>query len=138
MFGFSYKISPLTIFKAYAKIMLERSQTNMNDYLVEYKILAKFIDDLIAKKYPHQPAAELESIRSQSIRQLDDEITNSLLGGLTESQVAEFNALLDNQATTTDNYQDFFRKNGINVEQVIAKTMQDFTSKFLGGDNERL
>ena len=38
----------------------------MNDYLIDYEVLANFIDKLIAEKYPNQSTAELKTLREDS------------------------------------------------------------------------
>lgn len=107
----------------------------MDNYFVDYEVLAKFVDKLISEKYPHQSVAELSNIREESIRKLDDKIGEDIFGTLTEPQNAELDKLLDDPSTTPGAYQEFFKKAGINLEQSIARTMQNFAQEFLGGQN---
>jgi hypothetical protein len=107
----------------------------MNDYLVDYEVLAEFLDKLLAEKYPNQPAEELKSIREDGIRKLDDKIGKEVFGTLTEPQLDELDHLLDNQSATPEDYQEFFKKSGIDVEFKVTLAMQDFKQEFLGGQN---
>ena len=107
----------------------------MNDYLIDYEVLAKFIDKLIAEKYPNQPTAELQTLREDSIRKLDDKIGKEILGALTDEQGVELDRILDDPSATPEAYREFFNKSGINVEQRMASIMQNFAQEFLGGKN---
>ena len=106
----------------------------MNDYLIDRETLAQFVDELIKKKaLAVDNVEELNKIRKESIKALDDEIGEAIFGSLTEKQDEEFNQLLDHDETA--DYKDFFAKNNIDVEKIITDTMQNFATKFLGGQN---
>ncbi len=105
----------------------------MENYLVERETLGKFVDNLIAKK--HQPIGDLDSLRRQSIKQLDDQIGKAVFGSLTKNQLDELNIMLDQGETDARAFQDFFKNAGVNLEQVITTVMQRFSQNFLGGEN---
>lgn len=107
----------------------------MNDYFIDYETLAKFIDKLIAEKYPNQPMAELKTLRDDSIRRLDDKIGEEIFGTLTDEQNSNLDQLLDDPSATPEAYQEFFKKSGISIEQKAANVMQNFAQEFLGGKN---
>ncbi len=107
------------------------------EYLVEYETLAKFVDGLIAEKYPNRPAEETKDLREDSIRQLDDAIYEEIFGELTDQQVEDLTKLLNDPSTPAERFQDFFKSVGINLEQRAASAMRSFANKFLGGENDR-
>lgn len=107
----------------------------MNDYFTDRETLSQFVDELIKKKaLAVDNVEELNKIREESIKALDDEIGEAIFGNLTDEQCKELNHLLDHDETA--NYEEYFAKNNINVAKIIAETMQNFATKFLGGQNE--
>lgn len=105
----------------------------MENYLIERETLAEFVDSLIARKT--QPIENLDALREENIRKLDDSIGQAVFGNLTEGQLAELNAMLDRNEDNDQAFQDFFNRAGINLEKVITETMQNFGKEFLGGEN---
>lgn len=105
----------------------------MENYLIERETLAEFVDSLIARKT--QPIENLDALREENIRKLDDSIGQAVFGNLTEGQLAELNAMLDRNEDNDQTFQDFFNRAGINLEKVITETMQNFGKEFLGGEN---
>ena len=109
----------------------------MNDYLIDYETLSKFVDGLIAIKYPLGNAGtDLTAIREKSIREINDRIEKEVFGGLTLLQATELERLLDDPSATEQDYEAFLKKPGIDFEQKITATMQTFAQEFLGGKNE--
>ena len=77
----------------------------MENTLIDREMLGQFIDELIKKK-PLQvnSTEELNKMREDSIKTLDDKIGMAIFGKLTNEQNAELNQLLDddNDSAETD------------------------------------
>lgn len=108
----------------------------MEQYLIDHDTLAKLVDMLLAQKYPDESPANINELRESGIRKLDDQIGARIFGDLNEKQLKELNNLLDDQEEDPTVFQDFFKKNNINLGQIITETMQDFSKEFLGGEND--
>ena len=107
----------------------------MDDYLIDRQTLSEFVDALIKKKaLPVDNPEELNHVREDAIRSLDNKIGTAVFSGLTESQNTEFNQMLDRNASE-DEYENFFTRIGLNVEGIITDTMKTFAQDFLGGQN---
>ena len=91
------------------------------------------VDSLIAKKT--QPIEDPDALREETIKKLDDRISQSIFGSLTKNQLDEINTILDQDETDDQAFQDFFNRAGVDLETIITKTMQDFGNEFLGGEN---
>lgn len=108
----------------------------MDDYLIDRQTLGQFVDALIKKKaLPVDNPEELESVREDAMKSLDDKISLAVFGRLSEEQNTEFNQMLDRNASE-DEYESFFNRIGLNVEETITNTMKAFAEGFLGGQNE--
>ena len=108
----------------------------MDDYLIDRQTLGQFVDALIKKKaLPVDNPEELESVREDAMKSLDDKISLAVFGRLSEEQNIEFNQMLDRNASE-DEYESFFNRIGLNVEETITNTMKAFAEGFLGGQNE--
>lgn len=108
----------------------------MNDYLIDRETLGEFIDELIKKKpLPLNSAEELTTYREEQIKALDDRIGLAVFGRLTEDQNREINELFDRDEENPDVFEDFFNRAGIDLDKVIADTMESFGKEFLGGQN---
>ena len=106
----------------------------MEDYLVDRETLSKFVDELIKKKALNvESVDELDKIREDNIRTLDDEISIAIFNSLTDEQNEELSQLLDQDETA--DYQAFFAKNNIDIEKIITDTMTNFATEFLGGQD---
>lgn len=107
----------------------------MDNYLVERETLSKLVDALLSKKYPDQSIESLNNIREENIKKLDDKISVDLFGSFTDAQLAELDRLLDASESDPQVFQDFFKNAGIDLEQRISKSMEEFSKEFLGGEN---
>ena len=108
----------------------------MDNYLIDRGTLGKFIDELIKKKpLPVDDVDELNKLREENIKLLDDEIGKAILAALSEEQREEFDQLLDSSEDSEDMFNEFFKKYDINLEKIITETMQTFGANFLGGEN---
>ena len=107
----------------------------MENYFTDYETLGKVADQLIAKKFPHQPPEDLASLREKTIEELDDQIGTAIVGSLSREQFDKFNALLDQTDTDPQAFQDFFSKSGVDPATIMTQTIQTFSKNFLGGDH---
>ncbi|MBR3132270.1 hypothetical protein IKG33_02590 [Candidatus Saccharibacteria bacterium] len=108
----------------------------MDDYLIDRETLGKFVDELIKKEpLAVNDVEELDSLREKTMKALDDKISTDLFGKLNDEQLSEINKLLD-ESEDPDIFQSFFDRAGIDMEQSITDSMQDFAKSFLGGQNE--
>lgn len=108
----------------------------MDNYLIDRETLGQFVDELMKKKpLPANTPEELNTLREESIKTLDDQIGTAIFGSLTKSQLAEFNQILDQGEESPEVFQNFFQTAGIDLEKIITDTMQNFAAGFLGGQN---
>lgn len=128
----------MTKYSAYAKINNRKviiTKNNMNKkYFIDQQTLEKFVEPIIAQKYPDISGSELASLREESIQKLDDSIGNSIFGSMTEPQLAEFSSILDKD-DDPEVLCDFFDRTNINLEEKITEALEKFKADFLGGDN---
>ena len=104
----------------------------MDNFLIDRETLSKFVDELIKQNpLPVDNAEELNSLREDSIKALDDRIGQDIFSQLTEEQDAELRRLLEDSNESEDTFRDFFKKAGINLESTIAKSMREFAEEFL-------
>ena len=109
----------------------------MDDYLIGRETLGRFIDELFQKKSLQvNSTEELNELRENKMKELDDEITAAIFGKLNDEQMSELEQLLDQNEESSDVFQSFFAKVGINPQDAILATMQNFSQNFLGGKNE--
>lgn len=108
----------------------------MDNYLIDRETLGQFVDGLMKKKpLPANTPEELNALREESIKTLDDEIGMAIFGNLTTPQLEEFNQILDRGEESPEVFQNFFQTAGINLQDVISNTMTTFSKQFLGGEN---
>lgn len=108
----------------------------MNDYLIDRETLGEFVDELIKKQaLAVDDTDELNRKREEAIKALDDKIGVAVFGQFTQEQYREFDQMLDRDETTKEDYQAFFDKIGLNLEETITNAMQEFAQEFLGGKN---
>ncbi len=118
----------------YRKVII--NQTNsMQQYFIERDTLEKFVNPMIAEKYPDGTPENIDTIRDTAVEQLDDKILEALFGKLTKSQVAEVNIMFDQEEDNPDVFRDFFKKVGIDVEAEITEVVKQFGQEFVGGQN---
>lgn len=109
----------------------------MEDYLFDRETLGQFVDELMNKRtIPVESADELGSFRESQIKALDNRITQDLFGGLTEAQATELDQLLGDENQSPDVFQRFFEDHNINVNDIIANSVQAFSAEFLAGGQQ--
>lgn len=108
----------------------------MDNYLIDRETLEKFVDELLKKKaLPANNADELNKLREDSIKALDDKIGVAIFGKLTDEQNEELGQILARDNGDASEYEEFFKRIGLNLEQIVADTSQQFAQEFLGGQN---
>ena len=103
----------------------------MDSYLTDRETLGKFVDELLAKKYPGREPMELGALREENIKRLDDEIGDAIFGALSREQLEEFNALIDGGEDHPDVFRNFFKNAGINLEEKMSGVLQEYSERFL-------
>ena len=108
----------------------------MDDYLLDRETLGGFVDELMKKRpLPAGSADELNKLREQNMRALDDRVSDAIFSTLNHDQLLEINSLLDDQDASPEVFTDFFQKSNVDLEKVISGAMQSFAADFLGGQN---
>ena len=109
----------------------------MDNYLIDREILSSLVDELIKKKpLTVNDTEELNKLRESAISSLDDKIGTAIFSQFTREQNEEYHRLIDREDASEQDFADFFSNAGIDLEQTITDTMQEFAKEFLGGDNE--
>lgn len=107
----------------------------MDNYLLDYETLGGFVDGLMkTKPMPAQSAEELNILREQNIKKLDDKVTNAIFDSLNDEQIQQMNELLDRNDSTPDTFASFFANAGVDIENVLVNAVQEFKTEFLGGE----
>ncbi len=107
-----------------------------SECLVDEAILGQFIDELIKRKpLAVSSAEELAEFRTKSMHELDDRILQAVLSSLTEEQGRELDQILDSDTGAPEPYQEFFAKNGIDVEKLSTDVITQYAQEFLGGQH---
>ena len=88
----------------------------MDNYLIDRETLGQFVDELMKKKpLPANTAEELNTLREQTIKSLDDKIGMAIFGSLTTPQLEEFNQILDRNEESPEIFQNFFQTADIDL-----------------------
>ena len=106
----------------------------MNTYLVDEAVLGEFVDGLLKEKYPNEPVEKHADLKQGLVDKLDLQITKAIVGSLTEEQGEELSKLLDEDTSSPDTFENFFKKHNINLEGVIKDAMISFKDDFEKGD----
>lgn len=106
----------------------------MESYTIDSAVLEQIVDSLISEKYPNStPPAGL---KKQAMRALDNQILRDILMALTKEQGQELNALLDQNDSSPEAFENFFKERNIDLEKILENTMVKFKQDFLeGGKN---
>lgn len=106
----------------------------MDNYLVDRQVLGKFIDRLLSEKFSGRSEAELEGLREQKIKELDDRISLDITSSLSDDQLDALEMLLDAEEQSADVFEDFFKRAGINLEEKMQESMNGFARDFMDSD----
>ncbi len=94
--------------------------------------LDKFVEDIVVAK---QLSGVTDEVRAQLISDLKqrllDQINRALIDALSDEQIDEFNALLDEPSTTDEKVQQFIVDAGVDVRRVTAQTMLRFRDLYI-------
>ena len=97
------------------------------------ELLGKYVDELIARKYPDQPSVNFAKLREDAIVYLDNRIADGILVCLTEEQLDDFQSKLEgNELNTPEAMRTFYDQCGLDLDAVMKKTVDDFANEFLG------
>lgn len=108
----------------------------MDNYLIDREVLEQIIDELMKQKpLPANSAEELNTVREKAIGNLDDKIGMAVFCSLSDEELTEFNRLVDSDEASPEAYQKIFDNAGVNLQEIIAKTITDFKNEFLGVEN---
>ena len=108
----------------------------MENNFIQHEILGRFVDGLIAQKYPGQPAENFKEIRNKSIDEVNKKIDMAIYSSLSIEQLEEINDLFENNEENPDVFADFFKRAGVDAEQITKETLEGYAKSFLGGSNE--
>lgn len=90
----------------------------------------KFIDTLIEQKGLQDLDEEIRvQLRKDLLNRLERRISHNIVNSLNPKQLAEFEHLID--TNQVDKIQDFLYKQGINIHEVLARSMSEFQAKYL-------
>lgn len=108
----------------------------MENYLIDRGILEKFVDELMKKRtLPVDTVEEMNSLKEEMIKNLDDRIGEAIFGSLDGEQLDEVNRLMDQDDSTEDTFREFFERHGLNVEEIVRNVAEKFSEEFIGGAN---
>lgn len=108
----------------------------MDNYLIDRETLGKFIDELIKKKaLPVDSPEELNRIREEGIKNLDQKIGVAIFSSLTKEQYAKFDELVDQPDATQETFEAFFEESGVDIAKIVTESAKEFGYEFLGGQN---
>ena len=109
----------------------------MDNYLIDREILGKLVDELIQEKaLPVNTPEELNALREEAIQNLDEAIGIAIFTKLTKEQYAKISQLSDYPDTPPEAFDEFFENAGLDINQIITEAIKDFSTEFLGGQNE--
>lgn len=107
----------------------------MDNYLIDREILGQFVDELIKQKaLPVDSPEELNTLREEAIKNLDEAIGVAIFSKLTKEQYAKFDRLSSDPNTTEDAYDAFFKDAGLDISQIVTDAVKDFGAEFLKGE----
>jgi hypothetical protein len=90
----------------------------------------QFVDKLIEQKGLDELDEEVRlQLRKDLLRRLENQINRTIVESLNESQLAQFEHLID--TNKIDKLGEFLYKQGINVNGVVARVMADFHASYL-------
>ncbi len=107
-----------------------------SEYLVDESVLGQFIDELIKRKpLAVSSVEELVDFRKKSMRELNNRFIETLFNRLSDAQREELSQILSSDTGGAEPYQEFFVRNGINLEQLFTKATEQYAQEFLGGQH---
>lgn len=105
-----------------------------DNYLNDRETLAQFVDALLQQKPGElRTPAEQKQYRSWLMHQLDDQLTQNIFASLPDDLLRKADKMLDDPATTADDYDQLFEKAGIDIEKSFTETATQFAQDYLSG-----
>ena len=109
----------------------------MDNYLLDRETLGKFVDELMKQKtLDVNSPEELDALREKSMQELDDKVSAAVFGRLDSEQLKQINVLLDQEETSSEEFQKFFEDNNVDIEKIMEETFLAYAKEFLGGKDE--
>lgn len=108
----------------------------MKEYLIDYEELAKLVDNLIAQKYPGEPAEAHQDLRRKSIEELDEAIGTAIFSSLSQPELDRLNQLLDQESATEKDYDDFLKETKLDFAKITEKAAKEYAEEFLAGKGD--
>lgn len=105
----------------------------MDNIFTDYELLGAFVDQLIAKKYPGEPASNYKKLRERSIRELDRDIVRETFASMPPAQVSKIKSAMERGEDV--DFDAEFDAAHLDIEQITARAAEAFGKKFLGGEN---
>ncbi len=89
-----------------------------------------FIDKIIEAKGLDTLEEEVRvQLRADLLRQLEEIVSRNILDSLTKDKLQVFSHILD--TNDVDKIQSFLHNEGINIHEVLARSMAEFQTKYL-------
>lgn len=109
---------------------------SMEDDRTTREALEQFVDELMKRKPTTATSPEeIRTQREQMIGELEDQISRAVINSMDDAQFAEYEKMLDDEATTAEQCADFLRGSGIDMQSVVREAAAGFGRDFLGGEN---
>lgn len=106
---------------------LGQTSEQTNDPIDQF--LGQILDDKkLTIDTPEVRQQLIQDLRSRLMSQID----RAMINALSEDQLRQLNELLDREGVQDSEIQDFFRRSGINGEQVALNAMMRFRQYYLG------
>lgn len=98
--------------------------------LEDSQAAVQFIDKLIDEKEMQNLDEEIRlQLRADLLRRLEDRISRNIVNALDGPKLAQFEHLID--TNQIDKIQEFLYKEGINIHEVVARSMSEFQASYL-------
>ena len=103
-----------------------------NNTIIDHKVLGDYVDKLIAARYSGNPA-NYADLRKTAIDYLDARISDDLLESLPSERLSELADMIEKgKMTTPESFTNFYKESGLDMEQIIQKSLYSFSQEFLG------
>lgn len=103
----------------------------MEVQLIDRDQLVRYVDALIAAKYPNQPEKILTMDREKYVVELNNHIMEGISKDLDDSKLKELDSILEDPKSNEDSIKEFFAKTGVSLDDRIASAMTDYTRNFM-------
>ena len=104
----------------------------MDNIFTDYELLAEFVDQLIATKYPGQPAEAHQDERKRAIRELDRAIVRETFASMPAGQVDSIKERMERKEEI--DFDAEFDAAEVDIESITARAAEAYGKEFLGGN----